>query len=178
MMKSILNKTEAGYMNPYLAGFLLGLLLLATIFITGRGLGASGAVKSGLVSGMQLIAPEHVASKTFYSQYIAQHTEGLFKNWLVLEVIGVIFGAFVSGLVANRLTFRIEHSPNITSRVRLIAALIGGTLFGLGAQFGRGCTSGAALSGMAVLSAGGIITMMAIFGAAYFFAYFVRKLWI
>jgi len=36
-------------------------------------------------------------------------------------------------------------------------------LFGLGAQFGRGCTSGAALSGMAVLSSGGIITMAAIF---------------
>ena len=31
------------YMNPYLAGFLLGLVLLATIYITGRGLGASGA---------------------------------------------------------------------------------------------------------------------------------------
>ena len=31
------------YMNPYLAGFLLGLVLLLTIFVTGRGLGASGA---------------------------------------------------------------------------------------------------------------------------------------
>lgn len=37
---------EKKYMNPYLAGALLGLLLLATIYITGRGLGASGAVKS------------------------------------------------------------------------------------------------------------------------------------
>lgn len=33
------------YMNPYLAGFFLGLTLLATIYITGRGLGASGSVK-------------------------------------------------------------------------------------------------------------------------------------
>ena len=37
---------EKKYMNPYLAGVLLGLLLIATIYITGRGLGASGAVKS------------------------------------------------------------------------------------------------------------------------------------
>ena len=34
------------YLNPYLAGFLLGLLLLVTIFLTGRGLGASGAYAS------------------------------------------------------------------------------------------------------------------------------------
>jgi len=45
-------------------------------------------------------------------------------------------------------------------------------------SFGRGCTSGAALSGMAVLSTGGLITMLAIFGGAYAFAYFFRKLWI
>lgn len=43
------------YMNPYLAGFLLGLVLLASIVITGRGLGASGAVK-GVVTGTVLTA--------------------------------------------------------------------------------------------------------------------------
>jgi uncharacterized protein len=31
---------------------------------------------------------------------------------------------------------------------------------------------------MAVLSLGGILTMMAIFGAAYGMAYFFRKLWL
>ena len=29
------------YMNPYLAGLFLGFVLLATIYITGRGLGAA-----------------------------------------------------------------------------------------------------------------------------------------
>jgi uncharacterized membrane protein YedE/YeeE len=56
--------------------------------------------------------------------------------------------------------------------------LFGGLLFGFGAQLGRGCTSGAALSGMAVMSTGGIFTMLAIFGGAYMFAFFFRKLWI
>jgi uncharacterized membrane protein YedE/YeeE len=59
-----------------------------------------------------------------------------------------------------------------------MAAGLGGLLFGVGSQLGRGCTSGSALSGMAVMSFGGIITMLAIFGSAYFFAFFVRKLWI
>jgi hypothetical protein len=166
------------YMNPYIAGVLLGILLLVTIFITGRGLGASGAVKSGVVAAVSSIAPQHSADSKYYGDYLHEHENNPLKNWLVFEVIGVIIGAFVSGLVSNRLNFTLEKSKNVTSRVRIIAALLGGALFGLGAQLGRGCTSGSALSGMAVLSFGGIITMMAIFGGAYAFAYFFRKMWI
>jgi uncharacterized membrane protein YedE/YeeE len=169
---------ENNYMNPYLAGILLGLLLLATIYITGRGLGASGAVKSVTVATIQKVAPEHAANQNFYKEYIKEHSEGALKNWLVFEVIGVVIGAFLSGLISNRLNLKLEHGPNTTSRIRIIGALVGGALFGLGAQLGRGCTSGAALSGMAVLSTGGLITMMAIFGGAYGFAYFFRKFWI
>ena len=62
--------------------------------------------------------------------------------------------------------------------MRVAGALTGGLLWGVGAQLGRGCTSGAALSGMAVMSTGGIMTMIFIFAGAYGFAYFVRKLWI
>lgn len=166
------------YMNPYLAGFFLGLLLLLTIYITGRGLGASGAVKSGVVAVVESVAPAHTESATFYNEYLAEHKDGPLKNWLVFEVIGVLIGAFLSGLVSNRLNLTLEHSPKVTPRTRVIGALLGGLLFGFGAQLGRGCTSGAALSGMAVMSTGGIFTMMAIFGGAYAFAYFFRKLWI
>jgi uncharacterized protein len=166
------------YMNPYLAGFFLGLLLLATIYITGRGLGASGAVKSGVISVVQNVAPSHTQEAKFYSEYLTEHEDSPLKNWLVFEVIGVLIGAFISGLVSNRLKFTLEHSPKIQAQTRIVAVIFGGLLFGFGAQLGRGCTSGAALSGMGVLSTGGIITMMAIFGGAYMFAYFFRKLWI
>lgn len=164
------------YMNPYLAGFLLGLVLLATIFISGRGLGASGAVK-GVVTGTVLaVAPGHAANQPFYETARA-HGNPL-KDWLVFEVVGVLLGAFISGVMSHRLKFMIERGPHVTNRTRIIAAVIGGALFGIGAQFGRGCTSGAALSGMAVLSAGGIVTMMAIFGSAYAVAFFMRRLWL
>ena len=169
---------ETKYMNPYLAGVLLGLVLLTTIYITGRGLGASGAVKSGVVASAETIAPAHTSSTTFYKEYSEEHSGNPLKNWLVFEVIGVIIGAFISGLISNRLKFKLEHSPKSTAKIRMAGALIGGALFGFGSQLGRGCTSGSALSGMAVLSTGGIITMMAIFGGAYAFAYFFRKLWI
>jgi hypothetical protein len=34
------------YINPYLAGILLGLVLFAAFFVTGSGLGASGSSKT------------------------------------------------------------------------------------------------------------------------------------
>lgn len=168
----------APYMNPYLAGVLLGILLIATIYITGRGLGASGAIKSYAVATVETLAPQHTANTHYYKEYSESHAGFPLMNWLVFEITGVLIGAFLSGLVSNRLTFKLEKGPNTTNKIRIAGALIGGLIWGIGSQLGRGCTSGAALSGMAVLSTGGIITMMAIFGGAYFFAYFFRKMWI
>lgn len=169
---------KIAYMNPYLAGFFLGLLLLVTIFITGRGLGASGAFKSGVIAAVNSVFPTHTAETKYYTEYFEEHRGNPLKSWLVFEIAGVVIGAFASGLISNRTGLKMDHSPKITSNIRIIAALTGGALFGLGSQLGRGCTSGAALSGMAVLSTGGIVTMIAIFGGAYAFAYFFRKLWI
>jgi uncharacterized membrane protein YedE/YeeE len=170
---------DTKYMNPYLSGVLLGLLLLGTIYVTGRGLGASGAIKSYAIATVEAIAPSHTASSEFYEEYTKSHGSGSpLMNWLVFEVTGVLIGAFLSGLISNRLDFKLEKGPHTTDKLRIAGALFGGLLWGVGSQLGRGCTSGAALSGMAVMSTGGIITMFAIFGGAYMFAYFFRKLWI
>jgi uncharacterized protein len=166
------------YMNPYLAGFLLGMVLLLTIFITGRGLGASGGTKSMVLYLVQTFRPEHWNSGYFYQEFARSNSGSPLNSWLFYEVIGVFIGAFFSGLISNRIRFGLDKGRNSLNQTRLIMAALGGLLFGLGSQFGRGCTSGSALSGMAVMSFGGIITMLAIFGGAYFFAYFVRKLWI
>ncbi len=167
------------YMNPYLAGFLLGLVLLVTIFLTGRGLGASGAFKSVAAAAVSSASPAHAAASPFYQEYAATHEGGgPLKQWLVFEVIGVLIGGFLSGVVSRRLSWVTEKGPHVTSTLRIAMAAAGGALFVAGAQFARGCTSGAALTGMAVLSTGGIVTMMAIFGMGYAVAYFFRKLWI
>lgn len=164
-------------MNPYLAGVLLGMVLLLSFYLTGRGLGASGAMKSVVVTTMDAVSHESVTSSGFFSKYITDESNPMW-NWLVFQTLGVLVGGFLSGALAGRLTWKTEHSPSITSRKRLILAVIGGALFGFGSQFGRGCTSGAALSGMATLSLAGFVTMMGIFGTAFLFAYFFRKNWI
>jgi uncharacterized protein len=165
------------YFNPYVGGVLLGLVLIASNFISGRGLGASGAIKGVLVEAIKTVAPAHIEKSEFYTEYLAVHPQPL-KSWLVIEVLGIVVGGFLSGLIGGRMKLKVEHSPTISSRRRLIFALLGGILFGLGSQIGRGCTSGSALSGMAVFSFGGIVTMMAIFGSAYAMAWFFRKNWI
>jgi uncharacterized protein len=166
------------YLNPYIGGVLLGLVLLAANFVSGRGLGASGAIKSTVVTAVTTIAPSSSVKSGFVKEFRESHQGNPMKTWLVFEMLGVIVGGFISGAIAGRLKLKVEHSPKITSRKRIILALTGGILFGFGSQLGRGCTSGSALSGMAVLSLGGFITMMAIFGTAYALAYFFRKNWI
>ena len=165
------------YWNPYFAGFLLGIVLLLTFYLTGRGLGASGAAKAIVTQTVHTVAPTHTENNTYYADQFKGGKTPI-SNWLVFEVIGIVIGAFISGSLSGRVFFRVQHSPKITSRRRLWFALLGGALFGIGAQFAKGCTSGAALSGMAVLSLGGFIAMLSIFGGAYLFAYFFRKLWI
>lgn len=171
-------KRETNYINPYLGGVLLGLLVLLTVYITGRGLGASGALKSSVVATASVITPEHAKNNAYMNQFITDDHSPLF-TWLVFETIGVFFGGLLSGVIFGRVKkFRVEHNPKITSRKRLIFAAIGGILFGIGSQFGRGCTSGAALSGSATFALGGVVVMFAIFGTGYAIAYFFRKLWI
>ncbi len=148
------------------------------IFITGRGLGASGAIKSIVVATVDGVAPAHAESSSFYGTYVGPGKDNPLKSWLVFEVIGVVIGGFISGLVSDRLKIVTESGPKVSRNVRWLFATIGGALFGIGAQFARGCTSGAALSGMAVLSTAGFVTMIAIFGTGYAVAYFGRKLWL
>jgi hypothetical protein len=164
-------------MNPYLAGVLLGLVLLAAMYLSGRGLGASGGIKYCVVSIVGAGSQEHVQNSAYYSKYFADGKSPL-KNWLVFEILGMLAGGFLSGVISGRLTWKIEKSPKISGRKRLIMAFLGGVFFVYGAQLARGCTSGAALSGMAVLTTAGFVTMLAIFGSGYIFAWFFRKNWI
>ena len=163
-------------MNPYLAGTLLGLVLLAAMFFSGRGLGASGGIKYCAVSLVRAVDKEHTNSPYYISYF--ENGRNPLKNWLTLEILGLIAGGFISGAVSGRLGFRLERSPKISNARRLLFAFLGGVFFVFGAQLARGCTSGAALSGMAVLSLAGFVTMIAIFGSAYLFAWFFRKNWI
>jgi len=170
-------KEKHPYMNPYIAGVLLGLVLIMAFYFSGHGLGASGGVKQVVIKAVTSVAPEHAENSTYFSKY-AGKTIKLKDSWMVLEVLGVIVGGFLSGAISGRFKFKIEKSPKITNRKRIIYALSGGILLGIGSQFARGCTSGAALSGMSVMSVAGFVAFLTIFGTAFVLSRIFKKLWI
>jgi uncharacterized membrane protein YedE/YeeE len=98
-------------------------------------------------------------------------------HWLVWTVLGVLVGGFVSGLARGRVRVETQAGPRVSDRSRWLYAFLGGILVGFGARLARGCTSGQALSGGAVLSAGSWAFMLAVFAGGYLLAIPVRKLW-
>jgi uncharacterized membrane protein YedE/YeeE len=164
------------FMNPYVAGVGLGLVLLAAFVIMGRGLGASGALSSLVAWGMNLAAPDHAQANPFYLGYLEGGTHPL-KSWLVFEVIGVLAGGFLSGALAGRVKVSVEKGPRIGIRARYFLAFFGGSMMGFGAKLARGCTSGQALTGGALLNLGSWAFMIMIFVGGYALAYFLRRQW-
>lgn len=172
-------KVAAGgprYTDPYLAGILLGLVLFVAFFVTGNGLGASGGLNRILVYVQDLIAPEHV-DRVAYLLRLAGGERNPLESWIVFLTVGTVFGGFASGLVHGRVRVETNRGPRVPVGLRWALAFLGGALMGYGARLARGCTSGQALSGGAVLSVGSWAFMFAVFLGAYALAYFLRRLW-
>ncbi len=164
------------YWNPYVVGVLLGLVLLATYAVTGRGLGATGgfAAVASWIAG--LISPEHVAANPVHVKY---YNDGApLSSWTLFLLIGAFAGAWVSGYQGNRLRFGVERGPRMTDGQRLALAFVGGFIAAYGAKIAKGCTSGQALTGGSLLNVGSLVFMVAVFASAYGLAYVVRKEWV
>jgi hypothetical protein len=169
-------RVAKAYTNPYLAAILLGIVLFAAFFVTGSGLGASGGLNRILVFFEDLIVPGHI-DRTPYLITMAGGDRNPLDSWIVFLTVGTVIGGFVSGLIHNRVKLETNRGPRVPVRLRWVIAFIGGALMGFGARYARGCTSGQALSGGAVLSVGSWAFMFAVFAGAYALAYAVRKFW-
>jgi uncharacterized protein len=169
-------RVGSGYWNPYLCGVLLGGVLFLSFLLTGHGLGASGGLARGVTAAMKTVAPATVGSTAFFAG-LGGGDKAVLSHWLVWEILGVMVGGAFSGLLAGRLGVGTHKGPQLTVRKRLVFALLGGLLVGWATQLSRGCTSGQALSGGAILSAGSWAFMFAVFGGGYLVAYPFRKLW-
>lgn len=173
----LFSRPEKPYVHPYLGGALLGVVLFLAFFITGNGLGASGGLNRYVVYLEDLVTPEHI-DRVAYLLKLAGGDKNPLDDWIVFLTAGTVVGGFISGWFHGRLKLETKKGPRISVRSRWFYAFAGGTLMGYGARMARGCTSGQALSGGAVLSAGSWLFMFAVFGGAYALAYFVRRLWL
>jgi hypothetical protein len=154
------------YSDPYLSGVVLGLVLLAAFAFTGRGLGASGAFAATASGAVAAVDPGYAADNPYFARYAAR-PGGPWREWLLIEITGVMIGGFVSAALAGRLRRGVERGAGVTAR----------SVMGLGAVLARGCTSGQALTGGALLSVGSWAFMMATFAAGYAVAPALRRAW-
>jgi hypothetical protein len=165
------------YWNPYAAGVLLGITLLLAFIVAGQGLGASALPKRGVALVANELAPAWTARNATLGRYVAGGVNPL-KDWMVIEVVGVILGGFLGAMLSGRFKATVEKGPRISVRARLGYALGGGVIMGFAAGLARGCTSGQALSGGALLATGSWVFMLMVFGGGYAVAWFVRRQWI
>lgn len=164
------------FWNPYVAGVVLGLVLLTSFLVMGKGLGASGGVNRVAVSAVDVVASQHVDDNAYMARLKADGRP-LLDSYFVFEILGVLLGGVVSAFAAGRLKGGVVRGPRIDVSSRLALALAGGVLMGVAARLARGCTSGQALTGGALLSAGSWVFMLAVFAGGYALAYLVRRQW-
>lgn len=162
-----------GYSNPYLAGLLLGLTLLASFLILGAGLGASAGIARLAAFGESLVAASHTRAAEYFGKWGSNPLD----YYLVWMFLGIFLGGLFSALQANRVQLQLERGAGASPRLRSALALCGGILVGFASRLAQGCTSGQALTGGAMLLTGSLIFMICVFVGGYAAAYFVRGEW-
>ena len=162
-------KTADGGWSPYLAGALVGLLAIASVYATTRILGKSSYLGASTTfvraAGMLecTISPEHVANNSYFTK------EKVALDWQFMLVLGIFLGA-LAGSLGDR-SFKLESVPPSWSErfgpsvgKRPLAAVLGGMVAMLGARLADGCPSGHGLSGMMQLSVSAFVALAFFFG--------------
>jgi len=161
------------YMNPYLAGLILGAVLLAAFLVLGTGLGASGGIARVGAAAQGALMPRHVAA----SPYFGAWGSNPLSYYLVFMFAGTLLGGLVSAVAARRVQPQLERGPTASPRRRILMALSGGVLAGFASRLASGCTSGQALTGGAMLVTGSLLFLVSLFAAGYAAAWFARRQW-
>jgi len=160
-------------MNPYLAGVLLGLTLMASYLILGAGLGASGALARLGAVLEHAVLPARAEASAYFGPWFPDPL----SYYLVFMLAGVFVGGLVSAASGGRLRLLVERGPNASRLRRLTLALLGGVLAGFASRLAQGCTSGQGLSGGAMLLTGSFVFMGCLFATGYLTAWIFRRQW-
>jgi uncharacterized protein len=166
---------ESGYWSPYVAGAAIGLTLVASYYVMGHGLGASGAFTHATAHLVEEVAPEHATANSYLQQYLRGGS--LWSSWIFLEVVGVSLGGLIGAITARRFRFGMEGCAVVGKRKRALLAILGGCVVGFGSRLALGCTSGQALSGGAVLAVGSWLFTLMFFLGAFAVAWLFRREW-
>lgn len=148
--------------SPYVAGAGIGVLCCIAFLVSDRPIGCSTAfVKArGLID--KALNAKNMERNEYYHKIVPR------VDWQLVIVPGIIIGAFISVFLSG--TFHVLWVPTLWGQtfgynpvLRIIVAIAGGLLLGLGARWAGGCTSGHGISGSIQLSLASVITACCFF---------------
>ncbi|MEZ5843356.1 MAG: YeeE/YedE thiosulfate transporter family protein [Hyphomicrobiaceae bacterium] len=161
--------------SPYVAGVVIGLLQIPTFLLMNTALGASSSFVTVSAHVASLFDPAVSGIK-----YFTSHMAGAKNWWQVAIVVGIALGAFVSVKLSGARRQSVSpvwHRAMGTSGLwaRAPIAFLGGFVMLLGARIAGGCTSGHGISGMAQLSVGSTMAVIAMFAGGIAAAMLLRR---
>lgn len=164
-----MEQKESKGWSPYLAGALVGVLAIISVYLTTVLLGKSmylGASTTFVRAAGMLIGsldPTYVADNAYYVK------EKVIIDWQFMMIVGIFIGAFIASKMDA--SFKLEAVPpewearfggSVTKRA--IAAILGGIVMMIGARMADGCPSGHGLSGMMQMSVSSYVALAFFFG--------------
>jgi uncharacterized membrane protein YedE/YeeE len=175
----MMQESKSGW-SPYLAGALVGVLGILSVYLTTTLLGKStylGASTTFVRAAgflFQSVDPAHVAENAYYLK------EKIKVDWQFMLLIGVFFGAFISSMTDK--SFKLEGVPPIWQKrfgpsvlKRAVFSFLGGIVAMVGARLADGCPSGHGLSGLMQLSVSGFVALAMFFGIGAIVANFIYR---
>jgi uncharacterized protein len=123
--------------SPYVAGCLVGLLMVLSIWVTGKYFGASTTFvrAAGLVE--QQLNAERVSKMDYFKKELPK------IDWQFLFVVGIFFGSLVAATTSR--SFRLKGVPSMweqrfgpSKAKRGVVAFLGGAIAMFGARLADG----------------------------------------
>lgn len=128
---------EKGQWSPYLAGSLSGLLIVGSVWLTGKYFGASTSFVRGVGMIEKIFSPERVAQLEYFSNTAP------IVEWQWMFVTGVLVGSLFSSLSSG--SFRLQAVPGMwqgrfgpSIGKRAVPAFAGGLISMYGARLAGG----------------------------------------
>jgi len=132
-----MNQEEKKGWNPYIAGILTGLLLVFSVWFTGKYVGASTTFVRSAGYIERVFNPEKVTQMEYFKKEMPK------IDWQFLFVIGIFIGAVVASTTSSSFRWQALPSrweerfgPSIIKRS--VAAFIGGAIAMFGARLADG----------------------------------------
>ncbi len=131
------NQKEPKGWNPYLAGALAGLLIIFSVWFTGKYIGASTTFVRSAGFIEKIFASERVSKMEYFIKELPK------IDWQWMFVAGIFFGSLISATTSKSFRFQAvptmwegRFGPNKTKRA--ITAFAGGVIAMFGARLADG----------------------------------------